>query len=150
MRIKAKSEGKRYGDTNPDHTKAVKRTIQFWCDEAHPRYGNWIIDESWVEQYSEKFIKENPDRNKDNWFHVPDIALFEWDEDTPRLKLVIELDGKSHSSKIRQISDKIFEKWIEQKYKGTVKVIRIQVRELVDLVCLAFQHLKQVLLEYII
>ncbi|HEX7178812.1 MAG TPA: hypothetical protein VF220_03735, partial [Nitrososphaeraceae archaeon] len=57
--VQRQSDGFRYGDTNPDHTEAVRRTIQFWCDEANPRYGNWIIDESWVEQYDKKFIQEN-------------------------------------------------------------------------------------------
>lgn len=152
MRIQRASEGFHYGDTNDDHTKAVRRTIQFWHDSTNPRYGNWIIDQGWVEQYDQKFIQDNKleKSGKDHFFHVPDIALFEYKEDVPILKLIIELDGKSHSSPNRQISDGIFEEWIGKKYKGYVKVIRIKVPELVGPYGLAFQHLKQVLLEYII
>ncbi|HEX7178660.1 MAG TPA: hypothetical protein VF220_02970 [Nitrososphaeraceae archaeon] len=150
--VQRASEGHHYGDTNPDHTKAVSRTIQYWNDEAHPRFGNWRIDESWVEQYDQKFIREHKlkESGRDHFFHIVDIALFEWIEDRPVLKLVIELDGPSHDSPNRQISDGIFEEWIGKKYKGYVKVIRINIRELVGPYNLACEHLKSTLLEFII
>ena len=149
MKVQRASEGQKYGDINKDHTLALDRVIQFWADYSHPKYGNWIIDEAWVEQYSPQFIKENPDRNKDNWCHTPDICFFEWCQDQPVPKLMIEVDGKSHSAKTRQISDGLFEKWIQQHYHGTVQLIRIDTQDINGDNKLAVQELKDKLGDYL-
>ena len=149
MRLQRKSEAFRYGDTNKEHVLAISRVIYFWTKSRHPSYKKWIIDESWVEQYSEKFIKENPDRNRVFNGHTPDIVWFEWIVDRPMLKLIIEVDGESHDSKTRKISDKIFEKWIFQHHYGTVPVIRLQKRELVGDLDLAKEYLRDKLGEYL-
>ena len=149
MTLKHKSDGFRYGDTNPSHVLAIRRVIDFWNKYRSEFIDTWIIDESWVEQYSEKFVKENPDRNRVFNGHTPDIVWFEWIVDRPMLKLIIEVDGESHDSKTRKISDKIFEKWIFQHHYGTVPVIRLQKRELVGDLDLAKEYLRDKLGEYL-
>ena len=148
--IQNKSETFRYGDTNPGHVRAITRIEDFWNRHKHPGFKDWIFDVSWVEQYSEKFVQENPDRNRVFNAHTPDIVLFQWMEDQPVLRLVIEVDGESHSSKIRQISDKIFEKWINRRYQGLgVKLIRLQKAELEGPLDLAHEYLHKELGEFL-
>lgn len=149
MRVQRQSEGFKHGDTNRNHVLALDRVIQFWNDYSHPRYGNWIIDEAWVEHYSPQFIKENPDRNKDNWFHTPDVCFFEWNIDQPIPKLMIEVDGPSHDSRTRQISDGIFKSWIFQHYRGNVTLIRIDIQDIDGPLDLAIQELKVKLGEFL-
>lgn len=150
MRTQRKSEGFRYGDTNKAHVKAIIRVQDFWNKYRHPGFKDWIFDVSWIEQYSEKFVKENPDKRRLFNGHIPDIVLFEWMQDQPVLRLVIEVDGESHSSKIRQISDKIFEKWIYRRYQGLgVKLIRLQKRELEGPLDLAHEYLRDELAEFV-
>ena len=132
----------KYGDSNKSHVLAIRRVVLFWAKYASPECQKWLLDNSWVEQYSEKFLKENPDRNRVFNGHTPDLVFFEWFEDRPIVKLVIEVDGESHSSKTRQISDKIFEKWINQRY-GDVQVIRLKKAELELDLTLAHQYLWQ-------
>ena len=149
MTLKHKSDAFRYGDTNPSHVLAIRRVIDFWNKYRSEFIDTWIIDESWVEQYSEKFVKENPDRNRVFNGHTPDIVWFEWIVDRPMLKLIIEVDGESHDSKTRKISDKIFEKWVFQHHYGTVPLIRLQKRELVGDLDLAHEYLAKQLGEYL-
>lgn len=146
MTLKHKSDAFRYGDTNPGHVLAVDRIVKFCKDNFK---NQWEIDEGWSESYSPKFVSENKDRNKTYWGHNPDIAFWEWNMDQPVLKLVIEVDGESHDSKTRKISDGIFEKWIGTHYKGYVKVIRIQKRELVGPLDLAEEELRDKLGEFL-
>lgn len=145
--VQRASEGKQYGDTNKSHVLAIKRVINFWNKFRHSSYKDWMIDESWVEQYTEKFCQENPDRNRVFKGHTPDLVLFEWHEDYPVVKLVIEVDGESHDSKTRQISDGIFKKWIQKRY-GDVPLIRLQKRELELDIVLAHEYLWQELKEW--
>ena len=140
MKVQRASEGQRYGDTNRQHAQAVDHVIYFWNNYSHPKYANWIIDKNWVEQYSPQFIKENPDRTKDHFFHVADLSFYEWCIDQPVLQLCIEIDGESHESPIRQIADKQFEKWIAEHYRYRVKVIRLQKSELVGPPHLALEY----------
>ena len=146
MRIQSKSQGWKYGDTNKDHALAVKRVIDF---SRHFKHKDWIIDTSWVEQYSEKFKRENPNRNKTHWGHTPDLVFYEWFVDRPVLKLVIEVDGPSHDKTERKLSDKLFERWIGKRYGGFVPVIRLNVRELVGDLDLSVEYLQKELKEYI-
>ena len=149
MKIQNKSAGMKYGDSNKSHVLAIKTIKYFWNKFCHPSYKDWIIDESWVEQYSEKFIHDNPDRNKDHWGHCPDLTFFQWFEDRPIPQLIIEVDGESHDSKTRQISDNIFEKWISQHYHDQVRFIRLQKAELELDLTLAHQYLWTELKEFL-
>ena len=151
MTLKHKSDGFRYGDTNPSHVLAVKRVYEFWNKFYHPRYGDWQIDVSWVEQYSEKFVKENKmEKSRQFFFHLPDLVLFEWREDQPILRLVIEIDGESHSAKSRKIADGLFKEWINRRYQGLgVKLIRLQKAELEGPLDLAHEYLRDKLGEYL-
>ena len=151
MTLKHKSDGFKYGDTNPSHVKAIIRVQDFWKRYHHPAFRDWILDVSWVEQYSEKFQKENKmDKSKVRgcFFHTPDIVLFEWHEDRPILKLVIEVDGESHSVKSRKIADGLFKEWINRRY-GDVPLIRLQKAELEGPLDLAYEYLAKQLGEFL-
>ena len=149
MTLKHKSDAFRYGDTNPGHVKAIIRVKQFWERYHHPQFRDWIIDESWIEQYSPKFVKENKmERSRQFFCHLPDIVLFQWHEDRPILKLVIEVDGESHSAKSRKIADGLFKEWINRRY-GDVPLIRLQKAELEGPLDLAHEYLAKQLGEYL-
>lgn len=147
--VQRKSETFRYGDTNPGHVKAIIRVQDFWNRHRHPGFKDWILDVSWVEQYSEKFVKENKmEKSRQFFFHIPDIVLFEWHEDRPILKLVIEVDGESHSAKSRKIADGLFKEWINRRY-GDVPLIRLQKAELEGPLDLANEYLVDKLTEFL-
>lgn len=150
-RVQRASEGKRYGDTNKEHNEAVKRVVLFWAKHAHPEYNKWLIDNSWVEQYSQKFIRDNKlvQSGRDHFFHTPDLVFYEWHEDQCIPKLIIEIDGESHDSKSRKIADGLFEEWITIHYKGYVKVIRLKKAELELDLTLAHEYLWQELKEFL-
>ena len=150
MRIQKGSEGQKYGDSNKSHVLATRRVVLFWAKFARPEYQKWILDNSWVEQYSEKFIKDNKlkESGKDHFFHTPDLVFFEWHEDRPILKLVIEVDGESHDKPTRKISDGIFQKWINQRY-GDVPLIRLKKAELELDLTLAHQYLWEQLADFL-
>lgn len=149
MRIQNKSQGFKYGDSREKPLKDF--IIQFWADYSHPRFGNWIIDTEWIEHYSPKFISDNKMVKEGYTFfaHTPDIAFFEWIEDRPVLRLVIEVDGESHDAKSRKKADGLFQEWLGIHYKGYCKLIRLQKRELTGPRDLVLEYLKDELQEFI-
>lgn len=132
MRIQSKSQGRKYGDTNSEHVQAVKNVIAFWN-----KFGInlWRPIEHLEILYTQEFIKRqklDKDKQKDYYGHSPDIALicelynFTTGRYVHNIRLIIEIDGESHSSIQKQINDGIFESFIEEQYDGIVKVIRLK------------------------
>jgi hypothetical protein len=132
VRIQRKSEGLKYGDTNKDHVEAVKRVISFWN-----KFGInlWRPIENLEILYTPEFIKRqmmDKDKQKDYYGHTPDIALIceLFNHTTGRythdIRLIIEIDGESHSSPQKQKNDGVFKDFINEKYDRVVRVIRLQ------------------------
>ena len=149
FRVQRASEGWKYGATNEEHVEALTRVVDFW--NLYSKKKEWIIDYEWVEYYTHPFIKQMKlDRiGKDHFEHTPDLCFYEWIGDQPIPQLIIEIDGQSHDSKQRQLSDGYFKEWLQFKYKGMCKLIRIQKRELVGDLDLVEEELRNRLGEYL-
>jgi hypothetical protein len=151
MRVQRQSDTFKYGDSAEQPSK--DRVVQFWI--ANTKYVDWYIDLEWIEHYSPDFIRRNPDRTRVFMGHEPDICFWTWVHseislsEQPVPKLIIEIDGKSHSSKERQMRDGVFNQWIAEKYKGYVQVIRLDPVEIMGEKEDSDIYLRQQLSEYL-
>lgn len=135
MRVSRQSEGFKHAEP-PDHEKAVQRVIKFW-DKFGLSLWRPITDLEFP--YTADFIKSqmlDKDKTKDYYGHTPDIAFL---TELYNLKtgiynniiqLIIEVDGERHDNLTPQINDGVFKSFIEEKYKGTVTLIRLRKDEL--------------------